>query len=142
MFGRKQMSGMPMNEQPNTFVESSVHHGTPGTSAEPDSTPMPMLMTMKGNWMLMFHGEAFLNVVQQRVSRGSTKCFRQTGLCRWHNSNLISELLPFARCSVWSRQRSRIAFTPRSHSKRSVEAIRLGWLCFSDSGPLEKSTEV
>src|SRR5437764_9365995 len=73
----KQMPGMQMNmeEVPRTLVEEIQHHGTSGTSAEPNSTPMPMLMTMKGKWMLMFHGEAFLNVLQQSGPRGSDKVF-------------------------------------------------------------------
>ena len=60
---------------PKTFVEAIVHHGMSGTSAEPNSTPTPMLMTMKGKWMLMFHGEAFLNALQQSGQRGSDKVF-------------------------------------------------------------------
>ncbi len=34
-----------------------------------------MLMTMKGKWMLMFHGEGFLNGVQQSGPRGANKVF-------------------------------------------------------------------
>ena len=73
----KQMPGMQMNmeEAPRTFIEEIAHHSTSGTSAEPNSVPMPMLMTMKGKWMLMFHGEAFLNVLQQSGPRGSDKVF-------------------------------------------------------------------
>ncbi len=73
----KSMSEMQMNmeETPKTFVEEIKHHSTSGTSAEPNSTPMPMLMTMKGKWMLMFHGVAFLNVLQQSGARGSDKVF-------------------------------------------------------------------
>jgi hypothetical protein len=75
--GHKQMPGMKMDmsQQPKDFVEEITHHATSGTSAEPNSTPMPMLMTMKGKWMLMFHGEAFLNVLQQSGPRGSDKVF-------------------------------------------------------------------
>src|SRR5262249_708845 len=69
------MPDMQMNQQPKTLVEAIIHHGTSGTSAEPNSTPMPMLMTMKGKWMLMFHGEAFVNVLQQSGPRGSDKVF-------------------------------------------------------------------
>jgi hypothetical protein len=71
------MSGMHMDMKgsPGTFVQEIIHHGTSGTSAEPNSTPVPMLMTMKGNWMLMFHGEAFLNAIQQSGPRGSDKVF-------------------------------------------------------------------
>lgn len=70
-----QMPGMQMNEQPKTFVEAIIHHGTSGTSTEPDSTPMPMLMTIKGKWMLMFHGDAFVNAIQQSGPRGANKVF-------------------------------------------------------------------
>ncbi len=66
---------MSMEGTPTTLVEEIQHHGTSGTSAEPNSSPMPMLMTRKGNWMLMVHGEAFLNVLQQSGSRGSDKVF-------------------------------------------------------------------
>ncbi|HEX5413814.1 MAG TPA: hypothetical protein VFZ27_18370 [Terriglobia bacterium] len=64
-----------MHEQAHTFVQGITHHGTSGTSAEPDSTPTPMLMTMKGKWMLMFHGVAFFNVLQQSSPRGPDKIF-------------------------------------------------------------------
>jgi hypothetical protein len=78
--GQMQMPGMnkhemKMDEKPTTFIQEVQDHGTSGTSAEPNSTPMPMLMSMKGKWMLMFHGEAFLNVLQQRGPRGSDKVF-------------------------------------------------------------------
>jgi hypothetical protein len=62
-------------QAPATFIEEVQHHATSGTSAEPNSTPMPMLMTRKGKWMLMFHGEAFLNGLQQSGPRGSDKVF-------------------------------------------------------------------
>jgi hypothetical protein len=72
------MSGMQMHgarEQPETFIDAITHHAASGTSAEPKSTPAPMLMTMKDGWMLMFHGEAFLNALQQSGPRGSDKVF-------------------------------------------------------------------
>src|SRR5580704_13147044 len=40
-----------MNMQPETFIQEIEHHGTSGTTAEPDSTPTPMWMAMKGRWM-------------------------------------------------------------------------------------------
>ena len=64
---------MKMDEQPHTLIEEITHHGTSGTSAEPNSTPAPMLTMTKGKWMMMFHGEAFLNVLQQTGPRGSDK---------------------------------------------------------------------
>src|SRR5258708_23212049 len=45
---------------PTTFPQEIVHHGTSGTSAEPDSTPLPMLMTIKGPSSLMFHATPVL----------------------------------------------------------------------------------
>lgn len=66
---------MDMHEQPHTFIQQITHHSTSGMSAEPDSTPTPMLMTMKGKWMLMIHGVAFFNVLQQSGPRGSDRIF-------------------------------------------------------------------
>jgi len=66
---------MNMDERPRTFLDELQRHGTAGTSAEPNSTSTPMLMTMKSKWMLMFHGEAFLSAVQQSGQRGSDKIF-------------------------------------------------------------------
>ncbi len=65
------MSGM----NPANFIEQIQHHAASGTSAEPNSTPTPMLMTMKGSWMLMFHANVFLNDTQQTSSRGADKFF-------------------------------------------------------------------
>ena len=75
------MPGMQMDQhpsmsmQPENFVEEILHHGTSGTSAEPNSTPIPMLMTMKAQWALMFHANVFLLDEQQSSSRGADKFF-------------------------------------------------------------------
>lgn len=60
---------------PRTFLQEIEHHASSGTSAEPNSTPAPMLMTMKGPWMLMFHGNAFITELQQTSPRGGDKFF-------------------------------------------------------------------
>ncbi|MGC1783703.1 MAG: hypothetical protein WA708_14365 [Acidobacteriaceae bacterium] len=65
------MHAMP----PQTFLEEIQRHATSGTSAEPNSTPMPMLMTMHGQWMLMFHANAFITEEQQTSPRGGDKFF-------------------------------------------------------------------
>ena len=71
-----QMSGKGnMNMQPQNFIQEIEHHGTSGTSAEPDSTPIPMLMTMKGNWTIMFHANVFIIDEQQSGPRGGDKFF-------------------------------------------------------------------
>ena len=61
--------------QSHSLIESLLHHATSGTDAEPNSTPASMLMTTKGSWTLMFHGEAFLIDVQQSGPRGLDKFF-------------------------------------------------------------------
>ncbi len=73
-----QMQGMHhggMSMHAGSLIEEITHHGTSGTSAEPNSTPHQMLMTTKGDWTLMFHGVGFLNSVQQSGPRGSDKIF-------------------------------------------------------------------
>lgn len=60
---------------PKSFVREIEHHATSGTSAEPNSTPTPMWMTMKGEWMLMFHTNAFIVDTQQTSRRGGDKLF-------------------------------------------------------------------
>ncbi len=60
---------------PESFLQEIVRHGASGTSAEPNSTPVPMLMTAKGAWMLMFHANAFVIDEQQSSPRGGNKFF-------------------------------------------------------------------
>jgi hypothetical protein len=64
-----------MNMQPGTFVQEIISHDTSGTSAEPDSTPAPMLMKTKGAWTLMFHANVFVLDEQQSSPRGGDKFF-------------------------------------------------------------------
>src|ERR1700679_852252 len=76
-----QMSGMQMDENalvtmhPTTFIQEIVHHAGSGTSAEPNSTPTPMLMTKKRAWSLMFHANVFISDIQQSSPRGGDKFF-------------------------------------------------------------------
>ena len=68
------LSGMkPM--QSRTFAEEILHHATSGTSAEPNSTPMQMMMTTRGPWRLMFHANVFITDEQQSSPRGGDKFF-------------------------------------------------------------------
>ncbi len=64
-----------MSMSAGSLIESLLHHATSGTDAEPNSTPFGMLMATKGNWTLMFHGEAFLSDIQQSGPRGGDKLF-------------------------------------------------------------------
>src|SRR5438874_9333926 len=67
------MSGEDAMAPPETFIQAITHHGNSGTSAEPNSTPLPMLMTQKAGWMLMFHANIFLTDTQQSSARGFDK---------------------------------------------------------------------
>ena len=76
-----QMQGMNMGGtglmtmHPETFVQEIVRHAGSGTSAEPDSTPVPMLMTTRGKWTLMFHANVFVLDEQQSSPRGGDRFF-------------------------------------------------------------------
>jgi hypothetical protein len=63
------------NLPPEDFIQEIERHGSSGTSAEPDSTPIPMWMTMKGRWMVMFHANFFVTDEQQSSTRGGDKLF-------------------------------------------------------------------
>lgn len=63
------------NMTPESFTSEIQLHATSGTSAEPDSTPVPMLMTMQEDWTLMFHANVFLLDQQQSGPRGLDKFF-------------------------------------------------------------------
>lgn len=81
MGANSQMPGMQMSSngsmtmQPQNFLQEIMAHSTSGTSAEPDSTPVPMLMKQKGSWMLMFHANVFILDEQQSSPRGGDKFF-------------------------------------------------------------------
>jgi hypothetical protein len=64
-----------MTMHPETFLQEILRHSGSGTSAEPDSIPVPMLMKAKGNWTLMFHANAFVLDEQQSSPRGVDKFF-------------------------------------------------------------------
>lgn len=57
------------------FATDLLMRQTSGTSMNPAAAPMPMEMTMHGEWMLMIHGQAFLNHVEQTGPRGGDKFF-------------------------------------------------------------------
>ena len=66
---------MPMSMKSDNFLDQIEHHASAGTSAEPNSTPVPMLMSMHGNWMWMFHANVFVTDLQQSGPRGADKFF-------------------------------------------------------------------
>lgn len=72
------MSELMEQMKPRTFLQQIQHHASSGTTAEPNSTPTPMLMTMRNKWMLMFHSTAFIADTQQsalQTGRGGDKLY-------------------------------------------------------------------
>ncbi len=62
---------------PRTLIEAGLQHTSSGTSIEPLSTPMAMLMASRRGWTLMLHGNAFVANIQQHAesSRGADRWF-------------------------------------------------------------------
>jgi hypothetical protein len=58
-------------EKPEDFLMRQAS----GTSTNPSAAPMHMHMTQLGDWMLMLHGNAFINQVWQSGPRGGDKLF-------------------------------------------------------------------
>jgi hypothetical protein len=74
---------MNMMKPPTNLIETELAHTNSGTSIEPVSTPVAMLMSNYRGWMLMLHGTAFIADTQQHAStspstgdeRGGDKLF-------------------------------------------------------------------
>ena len=72
------MPGMQMNspeaadrnmmKPPSNLIDTILNHTTSGTSAEPASSPVPMLMRSYRGWMLMLHGTASISDTQQHAA--------------------------------------------------------------------------
>jgi hypothetical protein len=69
------MASMNMGGPTETLTDNFLRHATSGTDVEPDSTTPPMLMKMRGDWMLMLHGQASIVEQQQTGLRGHDKFF-------------------------------------------------------------------
>jgi hypothetical protein len=57
-----------MTMSADTLIEAEQQHSTSGTSIEPASTPVPMLMTEWHGWQLMLHGNGFAADTQQQAA--------------------------------------------------------------------------
>jgi hypothetical protein len=69
---------MDMMKPATNLIEVELDRMNSGTSLEPPSTPVPMLMSNHRGWMLMLHGSAFISEIQQHTStgqRGGDKLF-------------------------------------------------------------------
>jgi hypothetical protein len=72
-YGQASMSGMHMVDMNSASMD--LLDLTSGTSVNPDSWPMPMIMTHFGSWNTMFMGEGFLVDTQQSGPRGGDKLY-------------------------------------------------------------------
>jgi hypothetical protein len=66
---------MNMSGKASSFLEAIENHTSSGTSSQPNSTPTPMLTTMRDGWMVMFHANVFVVDTQQSSPRGEDKFF-------------------------------------------------------------------
>jgi hypothetical protein len=52
-----------------TLIDEQLQHGSSGTSAVPNTTPIPMLMGSRGSWLLMLHTNFFTADTQQQAQK-------------------------------------------------------------------------
>src|SRR3984885_2747967 len=72
-FPQSSMPGMNMVDM--NAASMDLANISSGTSLNPDSWPMPMIMTHFGSWNTMFMGDAFLVDTQQSGPRGGDKLY-------------------------------------------------------------------
>jgi hypothetical protein len=68
----KMDQGMNMMKPPTNLIETELTHTNSGTSVEPPSTPVSMLMSHYRGWMVMLHGNAFIADIQQHAASDPT----------------------------------------------------------------------
>ena len=67
LFGLTLSAGAQGVMSARTLIEAEQQHGSSGTSVEPASTPVSMLMASRGAWRLMLHGNGFAADTQQQA---------------------------------------------------------------------------
>lgn len=105
---------MMMNMESDSLLQLIQHHATAGTDAEPNSTPGDMIMTMRRDWMLMFHGVAFLSDTQQTGPRGRDKLFSTNWIMPMAQRKLGNGRITF---------RTMLSFEPATVSQRQYPLL-------------------
>jgi hypothetical protein len=72
-YGQRSMPGMNMVDM--NAASMDLMNAASGTSVNPDSWPMPMILTHFGSWNTTFMGAAFLAETQQSGPRGGDKFY-------------------------------------------------------------------
>ena len=88
-----------------------------GTSMNPEAAPMAMEMTMHGEWMLMLHGQAFLDYTEQSGPRGGDKVFSTNWIMPMAEHPLAGGQLMF---------RSMLSLEPATIGKKYPELFQTG----------------
>lgn len=103
-----------------TLIEAEQQHGSAGTSVEPASTPVPMLMSTRGSWILMLHANAFAsNIQQQADSERGRDAFFSTN---WVMPMAQHEFGPEGRGGLLAL-RTMFSFEPGTMSRRQYPEI-------------------
>ncbi len=84
----KSSMDMDMMGPATSLIDTELSHTTSGTSIEPASTPVAMLMRNYRGWMLMVHGTAFITDIQQHAST-NTSGTGQRGGDKFFSTNWI-----------------------------------------------------
>jgi hypothetical protein len=113
-------SSLPLHAQTamsaRTLLEAEQQHGSSGTSIEPASTPIPMLMTGHGAWRLMLHANAFAANTQQQADN-------QRGRDAFFSTNW---LMPMAQRRLGPGQltlRTMLSFEPATVGSRNYPEL-------------------
>jgi hypothetical protein len=95
--------------QQDAAAELEMHQSS-GTAVDPGSSTMPMEMTSAGNWMLMLHGVAFVNHVNESGFRGGKKTFSTNwvmGMASrplWGGSLMLRSMLSLEPATISGRK--------------------------------------
>ena len=83
-------SAMAQESMKMIGMENSAGYLSSGTSIEPKTTSesSPMVHKTLGDWVFMFHGNAFLAERSNAGQEAETNFFRQTGRCPWSHGRL------------------------------------------------------
>jgi hypothetical protein len=82
LVGDTMLHAQTMVMSARTLIEAEQQHGSSGTSIEPASTAVPMMMTMRDGWQLMLHSNAFAGDIQQQADN-------ERGRDAWFSTNWI-----------------------------------------------------
>ncbi len=105
----------------HSLIEAEQQHGSSGTSIEPASTPVPMLMQDRDGWRLMLHANAFAANTQQQAPVPAGQAGR--GRDAFFSTNWI---MPMAQRALGPGQltlRTMLSFEPATIGSRAYPEL-------------------